>query len=90
MRSVVHRPHPAAATSALPVDGWSEDDRACANDQAAGDLVAAGVADEEDDELDSFFAPEPASEAPFEFAGELSVFGSDGLEPLTVARLSVR
>jgi hypothetical protein len=72
------------------VDGWSVGDRACANDQAAGDFVAAGVADEEDDELDSFFAPVPASEAPFVLAVELSTFGSDALEPLTVARLSLR
>jgi hypothetical protein len=77
------------------VDGWSGGDRAGANDQAAGDFAAAGAADEEDEpdsfvvpeaEPDSFFAPEPAPEAPF----ELSAFGSDPLEPLTVARLSVR
>jgi hypothetical protein len=67
------------------VDGWSVGNRACENDQAAGDLVA-----DEDDALDSFFAPEPASEAPFELAVELSTFGSDALEPLTVARLSLR
>src|ERR687891_606982 len=88
----VRRPQAASdrrPTSALPVEGWSVGDRACANDQAAGDLVAAGVADEED-ELDSFFAPGPASEAPLELAVELSTFGSDALEPLTVARLSLR